>query len=311
MFDLLGEREDRSQIKIKSWRAYLGGAPANVACASVKLGTPAAFIGCTGSDEIGKESIRLLQEVGVNTVGIQLHPSAPTRQVYVLRSPRGDRSFAGFGETDPGEFADAYLQAAELPVELFRQAEFLVSGTLGLAYPHTRAAIFGAIALAREYGVKVLIDVNWRPMFWRDPSEAGPLIEQLWEYVDFLKLSDDEAQWLFKTTDSRKIASGFEKIEGVLVTAGDKEVNYCLRGKAGKVFPPSVRVVDTTGAGDSFVAGFLHQLCRQGISSLNLADRAREIVTYACAVGALTTTKLGAIAAQPTAREVEALLAPE
>jgi len=63
---------------------------------------------------------------------------------------------------------------------------------------------------------------------------------------------------------------------------------------------------DTTGAGDSFLAGFIHQLDQLGIHSL--ADPEAKVVTYASAVGALTTIKPGAIAAQPTAAEVEAFL---
>jgi fructokinase len=70
-----------------------------------------------------------------------------------------------------------------------------------------------------------------------------------------------------------------------------------------------VAAVDTTGAGDSFLAGFLHQLCQNGINSLTSPIKAQKTVVYASAVGALTTTKLGAIAAQPTPEEVEAFLA--
>jgi fructokinase len=72
------------------------------------------------------------------------------------------------------------------------------------------------------------------------------------------------------------------------------------------VFP--VDVIDTTGAGDSFVAGFLHRCCQQGERIFQDAEAAREAVSYASAVGALTTTKPGAIAAQPTAAVVESFL---
>ncbi|HEY9648139.1 MAG TPA: PfkB family carbohydrate kinase, partial [Chroococcidiopsis sp.] len=70
----------------------------------------------------------------------------------------------------------------------------------------------------------------------------------------------------------------------------------------------AVDTEDTTGAGDSFVAGFLHQVCQNGIQSLTDAEIAKQTVIYASAVGALTTIKPGAIAAQPTAAEVGAFL---
>ncbi|MHC5831849.1 MAG: PfkB family carbohydrate kinase, partial [Nostoc sp.] len=84
---------------------------------------------------------------------------------------------------------------------------------------------------------------------------------------------------------------------------------YCLGENEGKLPAFSIPVVDTTGAGDSFLAGFIHQLSQHGIHSLRDAETAKRIVTYASAVGALTTIKAGAIASQPTAAEVEAFLA--
>ncbi|MBE9167270.1 carbohydrate kinase [Pleurocapsales cyanobacterium LEGE 06147] len=308
LFDCLADQLNRPVEQVESWTAYPGGAPANVACALVKLGTSAAFIGCVGKDEPGDELVELLETVGVDITGIQRHPSAPTRQIYVVRTETGDRQFAGFGKRQPDEFADAYLQAEALPTELFLKAEFLVIGTLELAYPQTRTAVFRALELAEQYDLKVVLDVNWRPMFWSDESEALPLIKQLWQYTDFVKFASEEAEWLFGTTDAGAIAGRFNSVEGVLVSNGDAYVSYCLSNSEGKVTPFKVKVEDTTGAGDAFLAGFIHQLCQRGIGSLSNPDIAREIVTYACAVGGLTTTKSGAIAAQPTAAEVEAFL---
>ena len=195
-----------------------------------------------------------------------------------------------------------------MPTQLFLEAEFLVIGTLELAYLQTRTAVFRALELAENYGVKIVLDVNWRPMFWQNEQEAVPLIKQLWQKVDFLKLAEEEARWLFDTADAGAIAHRLNSVEGVLVSGGNAAVSYCLSSNEGKVTPFSVSVQDTTGAGDAFLAGFIHQLCEQKLSSLSDAQVAQEIVTYACAVGGLTTTKPGAISAQPTAAEVETFL---
>ena len=308
LFDCLADELGKSLEAVLSWTSYPGGAPANVACALVKLGTPTAFIGCVGQDSQGTELVKLLDSVGVNTTGIQYHTDAPTREVYVLRSSTGDRIFTGFGNRQPDEFADAYLQAEQLPPELFLEAEFLVLGTLELAYPDTRKAVFRALKLAEEYHLKVVLDINWRPMFWRDRSQALPLMEKLWEYIDFVKLAQEEAQWLFNTADAGAISYRLDSVEGVLVSNGDANVSYCLNDNEGVVTPFPVKVNDTTGAGDAFLAGLIHQLCQIKMDSLNDADVAKEIVTYACAVGGLTATKPGAIAAQPTQVEVKAFL---
>lgn len=308
LFDCLADRPGIPLEEVDSWTSYPGGAPANVASALVKLGTKSGFIGCVGEDAPGKALVDVLQNVGVDVTGVQRHPTAPTRQVYVVRSLAGDRHFAGFGDRDTTEFADTRLQASELPIKLLEQANFLVLGTLELAYPDCREAIARALEIAKQHDVKIAIDVNWRPVFWPQPEQANQIIEDFLKQADFIKLSDEEAQWLFNTTNPHAIADRFDRCQGVLITAGEKGCAYFLAENQGNLPAFSVDVVDTTGAGDSFVAGFVHQLCQQGIESLADPDTAKHIVTYASAVGALTATKPGAIAAQPTAAEVEDFL---
>ncbi|WP_449420691.1 carbohydrate kinase family protein [Phormidium nigroviride] len=308
LFDCLADRPGRSLEQVESWTPYPGGAIANVACALVKLGTKAGFIGAVGADELGNSLVELLVEVGVDTAGVQRHPTAPTREVYVVRSESGDREFAGFGKLNAAEFADTRLQAAQIPEVLFENAEFLVLGTLELAYPDSRAAIARAIKLAEQYDVKIVLDINWRSVFWPNPEEAKPLIKELLKKVDFLKLSEEEAQWLFNTTDAGAITYRLDSVEGVIVTAGAAGCGYCISQNEGKLPAFNVDVEDTTGAGDGFVAGFVHQLCQHGIHSLEDAETVKKIVTYSSAVGAMVAMKPGAIASQPTAAEVEAFL---
>ena len=294
---------------IVSWTDYPGGAPANVACALTKLGTTASFVGAVGQDELGQSLVQVLQTTGVDIKGIQYQTTAPTRMVLVERATTGDRSFAAFaGEHDTTEFADTRLQAQELPVELFAKAEYLVLGTLEMAYPDSRAAIEQALRLAEQAYLKVILDVNWRPVFWPQPNLAPALIHAMIAQVDFLKMSKEEAEWLFDTADPGVISQRVGHLEGVLVTDGDQGCAYCLGDYEGKVPAFKVAVEDTTGAGDSFVAGLVHQLCQRRLASLKQPQVVQQIILYASAVGALTTVRSGAIAAQPTAAEVEAFL---
>lgn len=308
LFDCLADQLGRKLEDVESWTPYPGGAPANVACALVKLGTSAGFIGAVGKDRPGNELVQLLTQVGVDTTGVQYQNNSPTRQVYVVRSNAGDRHFAGFGEYDTAEFADTHLQGSQMPLSLFEGADFLVLGTLELAYPESGQAVHRALELATQYDVKVVVDVNWRPVFWKNPEIAPEVIWQILKHVDFLKLSKEEAEWLFNTTDPGAITYRVDGIEGVLVTDGENGCAYCLSENEGKIPAFSIPVVDTTGAGDGFLAGFIHQLAKQGIQSLGDGEMAKKIVTYASAVGALTTTKAGAIASQPTAEQVETFL---
>lgn len=303
LWDCLADQPADSVEAVISWTKYPGGAPANVACGLAKLGVPTAFIGCIGGDDWGEKLVEQLRSLSINTAGIQRYLKATTRQVQVLRTETGDRQFAGFSG-DPN-FADTHLQAQFLPIDLFNSAEFLVIGSLGFAYPETSQAIQQSLNLADRHDLKVLMDVNWRPMFWANPDIAKPMIQSVLPQVDFLKLSTEEAEWLFGTTDPGAIAR-LNDLEGVLVTRGAEGCAYCLSKNEGILPGFTVEVEDTTGAGDGFVAGFLAQLCHYGVPALGNPAIAHQIVNYANAVGALVTTNAGAIAPQPTAKEVEA-----
>lgn len=306
LFDRISNQPGFPLESVTSWTDYPGGAPANVACALTKLGTPTAFVGAVGEDALGRSLVDLLSTLQVNTSGVQTYP-APTRTVLVLRSQTNDRSFVAFGDNrDTTEFADTHLQSDRIPVELFQQADYLVIGTLLMAYPDSRTAIERALQLAEQFYVKVVLDVNWRPVFWKDQSIAPAIIHDLIKRSDFLKLAEEEAEWLFDTTDPGVIAHRVESLEGVLVTAGEKGCRYCLSQREGKIPAFSIDVEDTTGAGDSFLAGFVHQLCQHSLTEIG--EDAARIVRYASAAGALTTLKAGAIDAQPTSEEVDAFL---
>jgi len=309
LIDSLADQRGVSQDQVKSWTDYPGGAPANVACGLSKLGTSAGFIGCLGDDQWGQDLKRLLERTEVNTQGLQIHPTAPTRRIWVLRSLVGERIFAGFaGGYASDQFADTQLQAKHVPLPLIAEADYLVTGTLLCAYPISKSAVFRAIDLAKQSGCKVVLDINWRPIFWSDPIQARSQIFELIQQADFLKLSEEESDWLLATTDVSTIAQQFPDLQGVFMTAGEKGCNYWLEGQQGSVPAFPVQVIDTTGAGDSFVAGLLHQFCQSGREHPPTAAWARQVVTYACAVGALTTKQAGAIGAQPTGAEVESFL---
>ncbi|MFN5514725.1 MAG: carbohydrate kinase family protein [Cyanobacteriota bacterium] len=308
LFDDLADQPGLPLAAVQSWSAYPGGASANVACGLVKLGTAAGFIGCVGEDAAGDALTQVLIREGVNIQGLQRHPQAPTRRVYVTRSLEGDRSFAGFGAVATTAFADAQLRGDLIPADCFTRAEYLVLGTIPLAYPQSRGAAEQALSLAQSRGTQIVVDLNWRPVFWPDQKGAIPLIQTLLEQADFLKCADEEAQWFFNTQDLAAIQRRYPRLRGILLTAGERGCRYLLGETQGKVPAFTLPVVDTTGAGDAFLAGFLCCALRDGVQLLTDPDAARQAICYASAVGALTTLGPGAIAPQPRSWEVEHFL---
>ena len=187
----------------------LGGAPANVACALARLGTPVAFIGRLGSDAIGNSFQELLGNRGVDLRGLQIDPQRPSRVVLVRRDSSGERVFQGFSG-DRGEgFADQALNQSGLdPIwcALAAEARWLLIGTIPLATAASAATLHSAVSQAERDGVRIALDVNWRPTFW-DPSAdpvAGPhpqalaLMQPLLEKAGLIKLAREEAEWLFR-----------------------------------------------------------------------------------------------------------------
>ena len=304
LFDLLADQVGAEAHEVQSWTALAGGAPANVACGLVKLGTAAQFIGCVGEDAPGQALAAKLQAQQVGLLGLQCHPTAPTRQVQVLRSINGDRTFAGFGAVPTDQFADAYLD--QIPEELFTNfqsnTQFLVLGTIGLAYPQSRVATWAAVRLAQRHQISIVVDVNWRPSFWLDPGAALEEIRELLAVADVVKFAQEEALLLYQEDYPLQLRTLLPQAQGVIVSDGGNVCRYSLWDQTGELPAFQVSAVDTTGAGDAFVAAVVHQLC-------NGEQQAAQIIRYASAAGALTTLKPGAIDAQPTADEVAVFLA--
>jgi fructokinase len=295
LFDLLANQSGVSRDRVTDWTALPGGAPANVACALVKMGDRSRFIGCVGNDEAGRQLVAKLTSEGVDITGIQRHLTAPTRQVQVLRTADGDRIFGGFGDTPTDKFADAQL--SEVAAELFAGADFLLLGTLALAYPNSAASTWKAVDLAQSHGVKVMVDINWRPTFWLSVEIAIPQIKQLLILADYVKFAREESELIYGKTFPEDLSLYLSKAKGIFVTDGGNICEYWLDGTTGQQPAFVVNTVDTTGAGDAFVAGILHQL---GVGQ----NSAAELVRYAAAAGALTTQQAGAIDSQPTDAEI-------
>lgn len=322
LFDCLADQLGLPKEQVQSWTPYPGGAPANVACALAQLGVPAVFFGALGDDQLGRQMLELLQERGVDCSAIQIIDK-PTRDVLVTRSLTGDREFAGFGKAQTTEYADCFFEASKMPTDKIKGASALITGTLGLAYPVAAEAMQQAVAAAKGAGGRcmVVIDVNWRPVFWQDEKVARGVINEYLQSADILKFSDVEVEWLLgMSADTalqapEKVLELWPNARGVLISAGEKGSSYAFGGVAGKMdasgFVPvfDVDVVDTTGAGDAYLAGFVYKMLTVGTSELLSSPEAlRDALYFASACGAFTTQGAGAIAAQPTLQQVEQLV---
>ena len=280
----------------------LGGAPANVACGLARLGTPAAFAGRLGQDAIGEAFLLLLAQRGVDVALLQSDVERPSRIVLVRRSRDGERQFQGFAGDEGAGFADQALEPVLLP-----KARWLLIGTLPLAAPTSGTVLLSVVRQARNQGTAIALDVNWRPTFWdvnADP-DTGPsaaakaVIEPLLDQAGLIKLAREEALWFFNTDNPGAIQQALPQQPDVVVTDGSARVRWQLGADSGRqdaFLPPAV--VDTTGAGDAFMAGLLHRWTAAPL----------ERIRFAAACGALVCGGAGGIDPQPTQAQVEAFL---
>lgn len=317
LFDFLANDKGVPRDKVNSWTPYPGGAPCNVATALSKLGVKTAFVSALGDDDRGDEIMQLLEGTSVDTSTVQ-RVSAPTRDIYVERTLDGDRVFAGFGRPSQ-EYCDCFLDPDKLPEDILKGADIVVTGTLGLAAPQTRKALLRAAELVKAGGGKLLVDVNWRPVFWDDLDVAKKEILAFLDKADIVKISDADLEYLYDMQfvtallNPCAVAEKLPNAPAVLVTAGEEGAAYCCRSTKGEHsgFVPvfKLEVADTTGAGDAFTAGFVYKLLEAGGLDRLLADpkAIKEAVVFAAATGALTCTKPGAIGAQPNLQQVQQL----
>lgn len=280
-----------------------GGAPANVAVGIARLGGDSGFIGRVGDDSFGAFLRQVLSSEGVDTTRMFADAEHHTSTVVVDLTNDGERSFT-FMVTPS---ADLFLQPADLPA--FQAGEWLHACSIALSQEPSRSTTLAAMAAIRAAGGWVSFDPNIREDVWRQPEELRPCLMQALLLADVVKISLDE---LFFISNLNEMDVAIDWILAhfplrlLLVTQGGDGV--CVHdGRELRHFPATPVVpVDTTGAGDAFVAGLLAALSALG--RLPQADEWPAVIAQAQACGALATTAKGAMTALPHAGELAAFL---
>ncbi|WP_032517960.1 carbohydrate kinase family protein [Prochlorococcus marinus] len=300
---------------------FLGGAPANVACALRKLKIDSIFIGCLGSDDYGKKFIMQFNELDVNLNFLQLDNNSSTRVVNVDRDQFGDRFFSGFEESSHSFFADEIFSKKFIEKEILNfekyllETKYLVTGTILLSSPISAETIFFLIEHAKKFEVKIVIDLNWREVFWDHSSFSSEiskparvnLIKKFLNHANVLKLAREEATLFFGDENPLIISQQMTNNPDVIVTDGKNPVAWYINGLQGiTATPTSQKIIDTTGAGDAFLAGLISKLISSGYPSNEL--EIEDCIKFACVCGLLTCLGEGAIEQQPYHEKVNKFL---
>ena len=280
-----------------------GGAPCNVLAMLERLGKKTAFIGKVGKDMFGNQLKAAVEEVGIDTRNLIMDENVHTTLAFVHTYPDGDRDFSFY--RDPG--ADMMLTKDEVQKELIENSRIFHFGTLSSTHEGVREATRHAIELAKEAGCIITFDPNLRPPLWKSLEDARKEIEYGMTKCDVLKISDNEVEFLFGTTDYDKGAAMIREkynIPLVLITMGkDGSRAYYkdLRVEAAPFLQENT--IETTGAGDTFCASTLNYVLEHGLEDLT-EENLKELLTFANAAASLITTRKGALRVMPSRQEV-------
>ena len=280
-----------------------GGAPCNVLAMLERLGKKTAFIGKVGKDMFGNQLKAAVEEVGIDTRNLIMDENVHTTLAFVHTYPDGDRNFSFY--RDPG--ADMMLTKDEVQKELIENSRIFHFGTLSSTHEGVREATRRAIELAKEAGCIITFDPNLRPPLWKSLDDARKEIEYGMTKCDVLKISDNEVEFLFGTTDYDKGAAMIREkynIPLVLITMGkDGSRAYYkdLRVEAAPFLQENT--IETTGAGDTFCASTLNYVLEHGLEDLT-EENLKELLTFANAAASLITTRKGALRVMPSRQEV-------
>ncbi|KIR01159.1 Fructokinase [Lachnospiraceae bacterium TWA4] len=286
------------------FEANPGGAPCNVLAILNKLGKKVSFIGKVGKDNFGKQLKDTLDEVGIDSSHLVMDETVMTTLAIVHTAPDGDRSFSFYRK--PG--ADMMLTADEVDETVLDSAKIFHYGTLSMTHPGVEAATRKAVEYAGANGILRSFDPNLRPPLWDSLEVAKEKITYGLEHCDILKISDNELEFMTGCADLEKAARILvEKypIKLVNVTLGKDGSRSYYKGK--EVFVPGrvvEKVVDTTGAGDTFCGSVLNYVLEHGIDELN-EENLKEMLTFANTAASLITKKKGAIRSMPTKEDIE------
>ena len=280
-----------------------GGAPCNVLSMLQNLGKRTAFIGKVGADAFGQMLMQAVKEQGIDTDNLVTDEVVHTTLAFVHTEEDGDRSFSFY--RNPG--ADMMLRWDEVKQEILADTKIFHFGTLSMTDEQIENVTKKAVQKAKDKGAVISFDPNLRPPLWKNLEDAK---RQMWYGIsqcDILKISDDEIEFLTGTAD---IDKGVEQIMEqshptlICATMGKHGSKAYYNGKS--IFcEPFLRedTIETTGAGDTFMACVLNAVLENGIDSLSDKDLL-DMLEFANAASSIITTRKGALKVMPKKQEI-------
>jgi fructokinase len=301
LVDLLPDRRGRLEDCVR-FEVCSGGAPANVATGLARLGLSVGFRGVVGDDPFGRLLAARLGAEGV-ACALRFARERPTGMWFVALDERGERSFFS---PNARFSADKLLAPGDVDRALLARARWLHVGSSAHVLPAGQDALRAAVAAAAELGVPVSFDPNVRLHLWEDVAPLRRLCADVLPRCAVVKVADDEAELCTGERDPGRALARLAELGVALgcVTLGAGGAIVRRGADVLRVPAEPVEVVDTTGAGDGFVAGLLSVLARSGPIEALPVEALERAVAFANRVAGRVVGRVGAVAGLPRAAEI-------
>lgn len=235
----------------------IGGSESNVAIGLQRLGVQAVWCGRVGSDSLGNLVEREIRAEGVD-VRIAVDPAAPTGlMIKERRTPATQRvSYYRAGSAGSG------IKPEDINEQLITNAALLhVSGITPALSPQAEATLRYAVETAKTHNVMVSFDLNFRGNLW-SPDKAGSLYRDIIPLADIVFAGDDEAAIAVGAGEPEDLARRISALgpSQAVIKLGADGALALVDGTIIRQEAVTIDAVDTVGAGDAFVAGYLAEL---------------------------------------------------
>lgn len=308
LIDFIPEESGKEMKDVCGFQPKVGGAPANVCGAFVKLGGEGALITQLGEDPFGDKIVEELVQCGIDCTAVKRTKEANTSLAFVALKEDGNREFSFYRK--PG--ADMLLRAEEVEETWFHDAYALHFCSVSLGNFPMKEAHRKAISYAQKAGALVSFDPNLRFALWEDHEALRRVILEFMPMAHILKISDEELEFITGKNEIKQALP--ELLKGntrlVIYTKGSEGAECYTKQFCASADSQKVKAVDTTGAGDGFIGSFLHCLAADGITADGLETLSeRQMETYlnfANRFCGISVTRHGAIASYPERAEMNA-----
>ena len=273
--------------------ATLGGSSANIAAGLVKLGCDAALVSCVSDDAVGRWCLGQLARYGIDRRHVRV-VAGEARSSLAVVDTNGAATQAVIYRNGAADFA---LEASDVEAVSWRGWSALVVTGTALAMEPSRSAVFAAMTLAREAGLPVVLDLDYRPYSWG--GEAAEVLGRAAGLSDMIVGNDVEFDVLGAGLEAARALAAQGRI-AIYKMGAEGAVTLTPEGeRRSGIF--ETRALKPTGAGDSFLAGLLAALAE---------DRdLEEAVTRGSAAAAITVSRVGCAPAMPDAGDLDSFLA--